>query len=126
MSALSEMPLRGRGRAVQCVALTIVLSCGAPAYADVVPPLTGVLDFLWLGPVGAIVAGLLLITAAVLIFRRLRRRGRGRLFAAAAALGLFVVGNVICYGLALSLPRGGGRRPEPQASPQPSPPVLSP
>jgi NhaP-type Na+/H+ or K+/H+ antiporter len=95
-----------------CLAQASVLLFGAPAYADVVPPLTGVLDFLWLGPVGAIVAGLLLITAAVLFFRRLRRRGRGRLFAAAAALGLFVVGNVICYVLAVNPLRGGGHRPD--------------
>jgi hypothetical protein len=105
----------GRDCTVRCVSLTTILAYGAPAYADVAPPLTGVLDFLWLGlwlgRVGAIVAGLLLITAAVLLFRRLRRRGRGRLSAAAAALGLFVVGNVICYGLALSLFRGAGHRP---------------
>ena len=71
--------------------------CERPARADVALPPTGVIDFLYFGIPLGLLAGAALVTGAVLLFRLLRRRGRGRLFACAMAALLFVGGNLVCY-----------------------------
>ena len=66
------------------------------ARLDIVPPPTGVIDVLYLGPAGVAV-GLALLGACVALFVKLRRSGRSRLKATALAAVLFVAGNLLSY-----------------------------
>jgi hypothetical protein len=102
---LRSVPIRPAPRSALAAAL--LLTSASAAHADVAPPPTLVADYLWLGlPLGPI-AGLALLAAAVVLYRHLRRRGRGRLAAAVVGVAVFVAGNVVCYVLALSLRRRG-------------------
>ena len=56
-----------------------------PVLADVLPSPTGVVDYLYLGPLG-IAVGALLLVGAVWVARTMRKRGRGRGVAIAAAV----------------------------------------
>ena len=81
--------------------LIVVATLGVvrPARADLAPPPTGMVDFIFLddgGPMGIIVGGLL-IAGAILLFLRLRRRGRSVAFAGGMAALLFVGGNLVCW-----------------------------
>ena len=60
------------------VFMTNLLAKGALA-ADVIPPPTLVIDFLYLGIPLGLVAGALLLAAVVAVYRRQRQRGRSRL-----------------------------------------------
>jgi hypothetical protein len=87
-----------RGRAVAAAAAAIVLGGARAARgADVVPPPTLLIDFLWLGfPLG-IIAGIALIGGVVALFIRLRRRGRTRLRAGVLSALAFFAGNLTLY-----------------------------
>ncbi len=80
--------------------------------ADVLPLPTGVVDYLYLGPLG-IAVGALLLVGAVWIARTMRRRGRGRGVALAAAVLFFIVGDLIAYFLAITVLRPQRSRPIP-------------
>jgi len=93
----------------------ILLASPGIAYADVVPLPPMVADDLWFGlPLGPIV-GLVLLAAAVLLYLRVRKAGKGRGRAAAFAILLFVAGNLLCYVLA-----AGQRRPRDYPLPPPN------
>lgn len=79
------------------------------AAADVLPPPTLVLDALYLGPLG-IGVWIVLLAAAVLTFRALRRRGRGRGLAIGLAILVFVVGDLAVYAAVISLGRSSRAR----------------
>ena len=73
--------------------MTNLLAKGALA-ADVIPPPTLVIDFLYLGIPLGLVAGALLLAAVVAVYRRQRQRGRSRVRAVLfGALTLFA-GNL--------------------------------
>ncbi|MCA9660073.1 MAG: hypothetical protein KC486_17140 [Myxococcales bacterium] len=77
------------------LAAAALLSSGS-ARADVLPPPVPILNAFLFGPAGIVVlAGI--IAVGVLLYRWLRRRGRGKRFAIAAALGVCLALDFAAY-----------------------------
>ena len=72
-----------------------------PLVADVLPPPTGVLDFVWLGPVG-VALGVAALALAVWVGRTQRRRGRGWGRSIGLAALVFVGLDLLAYALVLA------------------------
>ncbi|MEZ4453660.1 MAG: hypothetical protein R3B09_29665 [Nannocystaceae bacterium] len=83
------------------LAAALAVLTPAVARADVLPPPTLVLDSLYLGAPGIAVL-VVLVAAAVLTFRALRRRGWGLGLALGLALVGFVVADLVIYGVLIS------------------------
>jgi hypothetical protein len=83
------------------IALSVCLLVASTARADMAPPPTFVVDFLWLGiPVG-LFAGAALITGVVVLFRGLRKQGVNRFLSVAICLVLLGGVNFLFYMYAL-------------------------
>jgi hypothetical protein len=80
--------------------------------ADVLPTPTLALDYLYLGPVG-IAVGAVILAAAILAGRALRRRGKGRGTAILGGVAVFVALDLVVYFLYVNVLRGPYDRPLP-------------
>jgi hypothetical protein len=80
--------------------------------ADVLPTPTLALDYLYLGPLG-IAVGVVILAAAILVGRALRRRGKGWGMAIAGGIAVFVALDLVVYFLYLNVLRGPYDRPLP-------------
>lgn len=80
--------------------------------ADVLPTPTFALDYLYLGPVG-IVVGAVILAAALLVGRALRRRGKGWGVAIAGGVVVFVALDLVAYFSYVNLFRESHGRPLP-------------
>ena len=88
-----------------------------PAAADLIPPPTLVADTFQFGPAMGLILTIALLTSVVLLYRRMRWAGKGRLATSMVCILLFLGVNLICYLLAL-----GGRRPHGPPIPVPAQP----
>jgi hypothetical protein len=80
------------------------LLCPEIARADVLPPPVPILNAFLFGPAGIVVlAGI--VAVGVLFYRRLRRRGRGKGFAIAAAVGVCLVLDFAAYVVSVTFVR---------------------
>jgi hypothetical protein len=112
--------MRRRRHAVSLLLSGATVLCAKLTFADVISPPTLVLDFLFIGDVAGLLAGLLLVGLTVAIAWRLRRSGKGWWKTLGLCSLFFVLGNFACYLLAntiLRKPRGAPIPTVPRANP---------